>query len=241
MPDRDGFLSRWSRRKLAGMEPADAAEIPMEAETAVEEDAAFEISDVPAGAPAAEGAEAPGETDDREDPPRHRAEDIDIDSLTKESDFTVFMEKGVPTAVRRQALRKLWTSDPVLANLDGLNDYEDMDFTYGISTVAKTDWKLGRGFLTDKDLGIEPDEEDGVVDEGGEEAGEEQFADSAEDTDDTEDAVALSDDMAVPANAESESAEAGTMERVAVSEPVSDPPDPLEPANPVDTDKPRSA
>jgi hypothetical protein len=35
------------------------------------------------------------------------------------------MREGVPEALRNRALRKLWLSDPVLANLDGLNDYDE--------------------------------------------------------------------------------------------------------------------
>jgi hypothetical protein len=38
----------------------------------------------------------------------HPAALIDIDALTAESDFTVFMGKGVPEDVRRNALRRLW-------------------------------------------------------------------------------------------------------------------------------------
>jgi hypothetical protein len=33
---------------------------------------------------------------------------INIDALTAESDFTVFMHKDVPEDVRRSALRRLW-------------------------------------------------------------------------------------------------------------------------------------
>jgi len=241
MSDNDGFLSRWSRRKLAEKEPDDAAEIPLEVEASVQEDAAELVS---------ADADAGEETGEAAEPARHPAEDIDIDSLTKESDFTVFMEKGVPTAVRRQALRKLWTSDPVLANLDGLNDYEDMDFTYGISSVAKTDWKLGRGFLTDKDLGIEPDDEDGEVEEGevadgvagdgGADEGEEPAVDTI---DDAEDAVAQTDDGAESAEVDSEAAQSGPedMDRAALIDPLPDQPDPMKTANPFKGDKPRSA
>jgi hypothetical protein len=38
---------------------------------------------------------------------------IDLDVLTATSDFTIFMEPGVPDDVRVRALRKLWTSDPI--------------------------------------------------------------------------------------------------------------------------------
>jgi hypothetical protein len=146
----DGFLSRWSRRKLAEKN-VEAPQEEFAAEADIEPEKSITAEDV---------EDVVDADEESSPPPRHPAEDIDIDSLTKDSDFTIFMQKGVPTAVRRLALRKLWRSDPVLANLDGLNDYEDMDYTYGISTVARTNWKIGRGFLTDKDLGIEPEPEE---------------------------------------------------------------------------------
>jgi hypothetical protein len=50
--------------------------------------------------------------------------------------------------VTRAALRKLWTSDPVLANLDGLNHYDD---DYNVIdraiSLAQTDYDPVRGFL----------------------------------------------------------------------------------------------
>ena len=48
-----------------------------------------------------------------------------VEELNAESDYTVFLTDKVPEAIRRAALRKLWTSDPVLANLDGLNNYDE--------------------------------------------------------------------------------------------------------------------
>ena len=42
-------------------------------------------------------------------PARHPAASIDINALTAESDFPVFMHKSVSEAVRRIALRRLWT------------------------------------------------------------------------------------------------------------------------------------
>lgn len=161
MSDDDRFLSRWSRRKLAEKQREDLGlpELVEETEPAPEDLSALADDDPP---PAE--AKAPGELDTDADPEadreRHPAEDIDIESLTKESDFTIFMQKGVPAALKKRALRKLWTSDPVLANLDGLNDYEDMEWTYGLSDRATTGWKLGRGFLSDKDLGLEDAAED---------------------------------------------------------------------------------
>jgi hypothetical protein len=66
-------------------------------------------------------AELPEDVSTDEPPP-----DLpDIDSLDKDSDFTVFLGDKVPDALRNAALRKLWRSDPVFANLDGLNDYDE--------------------------------------------------------------------------------------------------------------------
>jgi hypothetical protein len=57
------------------------------------------------------------------------------------------MAKAVPEHLRRIALRKLWSSNPVLACLDGLNDYEDdyTDAALAVKTLA-TNYKVGRGF-----------------------------------------------------------------------------------------------
>ena len=61
-----------------------------------------------------------------EEAPTIAAEDLpDIESLDKDSDYTPFMQEGVPDELKNLALRALWRSDPVLANLDGLNDYEE--------------------------------------------------------------------------------------------------------------------
>jgi hypothetical protein len=90
------FLSRWSRRKKDEREHARTP--------------ADEVDE------AAEAGEQPAEISPEDLP--------DIDTLDKDSDFTVFMREGVPDEIRNLALRKLWTSDPVLANVDGLNDYD---------------------------------------------------------------------------------------------------------------------
>ena len=49
----------------------------------------------------------------------------DIETLDKDSDFTVFMKEGVPEELKKLALRKLWRSDPVFAVIDGLDDYDE--------------------------------------------------------------------------------------------------------------------
>lgn len=77
---------------------------------------------------------------------REEAEAIDLEALTYESDFGPFLRAGVPSLLKRQALRKLWSSNPVLANVDGLNDY-DGDFTQPQAIAFKSAWQVGRGYL----------------------------------------------------------------------------------------------
>ena len=114
-------LAKWSERKLA-QAPSEAAET-----AALVEPAETAALVEPAGS-------VPDEA--RAEPP----EDLpDIDSLDAESDFAVFMREGVPEDLKNLALRKLWRSDPVYANLDGLNDYdpEHVSFLVQATEVAK--------------------------------------------------------------------------------------------------------
>ncbi|MEX0605606.1 MAG: DUF3306 domain-containing protein [Marinobacter sp.] len=69
------------------------------------------------------------------------------DAIELGTDFTGFMRKEIPELLRRRALRSLWKSNPVLAVLDGLNDYDE-DFTDAASAgnVVKTLYKVGQGF-----------------------------------------------------------------------------------------------
>ena len=52
----------------------------------------------------------------------------DPDDLKPGEAIAGFMRREIPERLRRRALRKLWPSNPVLACLDGLNDY-DVDYT----------------------------------------------------------------------------------------------------------------
>lgn len=73
----------------------------------------------------------------------------DPDTLGPGDDFKAFMTKAVPERLRRRALRKLWRSNPVLACVDGLNDYDD-DFNSAAEnvTVFKTAYQVGKGMLS---------------------------------------------------------------------------------------------
>lgn len=70
----------------------------------------------------------------------------DPDTLTKGDDFQAFLTEAVPARLRRRALRRLWISDPVLANLDDLVDYGE-DFTDAACAVEglQTAYQVGKG------------------------------------------------------------------------------------------------
>jgi hypothetical protein len=104
-PADEPFLGRWSRLKR---------------ERRRDEPAPVDVQDVEDAEPA-QPASGPATGDETAEP----LDLPDIDTLDKDSDYSVFMKEGVPEALKKLALRKLWLSDPDLAVLDGLNDYDE--------------------------------------------------------------------------------------------------------------------
>src|SRR4029453_15977614 len=97
-------------------------------------------------------AEAPPATQEPEQPPQPEVElELpDLDTLTGNSDFKPFLQAGVPTNLRREALRRLWRVNPIINSLDGLDDYYcTADFTDKATVVAglRTAYRVGRGML----------------------------------------------------------------------------------------------
>lgn len=138
-------LSRWSRRKTATRRGG-AAPVVQDAPSRV---AAAAGETPPVSADGAAPASA-GPDDGIVSPPSDDAAppDLpDIESLHADSDFTVFMKEGVPSHLRTLALRKLWASNPALADLDGLVDYgEDFtDIKSGVFEAVKTVLESGDG------------------------------------------------------------------------------------------------
>jgi len=123
----DGFASRWSRLKQAEKEPAVALDVEPEATVGGEVEAVDERTDE-------EVLEELGLPDP--------------ETLKRGDNFSVFMAKAVPTRIRNRALRKLWVSDPVFANLDMLIDYGD-DFTDAATVIEnlQTAYQVGKGFV----------------------------------------------------------------------------------------------
>lgn len=72
----------------------------------------------------------------------------DPESMQPGDDFSLFMKNAVPERLRRRALRTLWRSNPLLANVDGLVDYGE-DFTDAATVVENlsTTYQVGKGML----------------------------------------------------------------------------------------------
>lgn len=113
----------WSRRKARVAEEAEAEELAVEAR-AIEADQAEKTDEeilADLGLP-------------------------DPDMLEPGDDFSGFMSKLVPDRIRSRALRKLWLTNPVLANVDGLVDYGE-DFTDAACVIENlsTTYQVGKG------------------------------------------------------------------------------------------------
>ena len=70
------------------------------------------------------------------------------EELQPGDDFSAFMQAAVPDRLRRRALRVLWRTNPVLANLDDLVDYGE-DFTDAATVIGtlQTTYQVGKGML----------------------------------------------------------------------------------------------
>ena len=73
----------------------------------------------------------------------------DPDKMARGDDFKAFLKKTVPEHLRKRALRTLWRSNPVLACVDGLNDYDDDYLTgsFGQGPISTT-YQVGKGMLS---------------------------------------------------------------------------------------------
>lgn len=130
-PREEGFLSRWSRRKVQEQseEQRERTEEARVENSPLGEEQQAEV-------PAAE-APAPEPLPDPE-------------TLGRGDDWTPFLKPQVPKELRVQALRRLWRLDPVFANLDGLVDYaEDYNSPEFTGRPVKTLFQVGRGMVVE--------------------------------------------------------------------------------------------
>jgi hypothetical protein len=116
MNDPDNFLSRWSRRKREA-----GAQAEREASTPLERNDRGEAVTPPCGeekSPGAQGSE----------PSAPSVPDFDVSSLPPieaigaDTDISAFMQKGVPSALRHAALRRVWSADPAIRDFMGPNE-----------------------------------------------------------------------------------------------------------------------
>lgn len=111
-PDDKGFLSRWSARKAEARAKVDSEpERPAAAPTPAED---LQLPVNPAELPS-------------------------IDALTEDSDYTVFLRKGVPDTMRKAALRKLWVTEPSVVNYRPLVEYAWHNNEPGFGPLLPTD------------------------------------------------------------------------------------------------------
>ena len=70
----------------------------------------------------------------------------DPDDLQPGDKIVAFMRDEIPERIKRRAMRALWRSNPVLACLDGLNDYDD-DYTNLVTNMpgVPTSYQVGKG------------------------------------------------------------------------------------------------
>lgn len=141
--DEEPFLRRWSRRKTAArLDPAPPAPV--------------QPADAADAADVAERSEPPGGQAEPDAPAHALTEadfaDVEFEKLDMSSDYTRFLQQGVPDAIRQRALRQLWASDPVFSAVEVFNEYGG-DFTDKAVAVPagtlQTAWRFGKGFLTD--------------------------------------------------------------------------------------------
>jgi hypothetical protein len=132
------FLARWSRRKQEAREQAQASP---------------DTEPVAEAAPGAASAAPPADAPLQQEPEPRVLTDEDmppIESLTDDADYSGFLSAGVSEVLRRQALRRLFSS-PKFNVTDGLDDFaEDYTQFAPLGDVVTADMKHRMERLLDK-------------------------------------------------------------------------------------------
>lgn len=105
----DGFLARWSRRKI---------------------EVQREEARTPAPSPEDAGASAPEALEEAELSPEEIASLPKIEELTPETDISMFLRKGVPEVLKNAALRRMWSLDPAIR--DYVGDARDYAYDWNV-------------------------------------------------------------------------------------------------------------
>ncbi len=147
----EGFLARWSRRKRMN-----EAEARSDHRTQGVEQGA-------APTPPASLPDAPGSPGTADRPPRcpETGEVIDedlvaslprLEDIRPGDDLSGFMRRGVPEALRRQALRRMWTTDPAIRDfvspaLDYAHDYNTPGAVVGFEPLSESELESARAMV----------------------------------------------------------------------------------------------
>jgi hypothetical protein len=125
----DGFLARWSKRKLAKGEPDEPEPAPQRP------------AQPPADPMTAEPP--PASPQNVASAPLDLSQLPAIESIDANTDITGFLRPGVPAELTRAALRKAWTSDPAIRDFVGLVengwDFNDPDAIPGFGRIDAGD------------------------------------------------------------------------------------------------------
>lgn len=70
-----------------------------------------------------------------------------VETLTKDSDFSAFLQAGVPEAIKRAAMAKLWSSDPLFSQQEVFDLHMENYSVPTIPEMVKTTWKVGKGIV----------------------------------------------------------------------------------------------
>ena len=145
MREDKGFLSRWSDRKLRPESDETDAVLPASDEAKPVED------------------EFEGKSDEEI---LSILELPEPDTLKLGDTVEKFMDNRVPERIRARALRAFWKTNPLLANIDGLDEYCD-DYTDAAMVVEnlQTIYEVGKGYASQALDALENLAEDDVQDE----------------------------------------------------------------------------
>lgn len=145
MSEDKGFLSRWSERKLKPESDNTDGALPSADEEKPTED------------------EFEGKSDEEI---LAILELPEPDTLKLGDTVEKFMDGRVPERIRARALRAFWRTNPLLANIDGLDEYCD-DYTDAAMVIEnlQTIYEVGKGYASQALDALENLAEDDVQDE----------------------------------------------------------------------------
>ena len=150
----EGRLARWARLKREAVaektNKAESQQVSSETKTAV-----VTPADPFVGPPTGGTAPPPeaGKTEEQKKIEEVTKDLPPLESLGKDSDYTLFMRDGVPEETRVAALRKLWRSDPAFTEKFPFEMHmEDYNETFTpINAATDTIYRAGLGYLFDDD------------------------------------------------------------------------------------------